>query len=132
MSVSNSMLAAVVYCVQCSERLCSGCRDAHRRVSATKAHDLQPVHTCHCAARTHTHCAQVSLHTGRTLYCATHPSQIADTVCSCQKLICNTCLSVGEHDQHTQESATVSVPMSAFACVWTDRHSPRIVVGWHR
>lgn len=87
-------------CQQCAEFLCSECKNAHKRVNATKNHTLlefDSLDQCQDLNAFHPH-----------LMCSKHPNYDLDMYCtkeSCQKPICTICAMVlcTEKDGHNKK-----------------------------
>lgn len=76
-------------CQQCAEFLCSECKNAHKRVNATKNHTLLELNLLK-------HCQHLNAFCPH-LMCSQHPNYDLDLYCtkeSCQKPICTMCAMV--------------------------------------
>ena len=74
------------YCTVCRQTLCEGCKKYHKKVAATKDHEVVPrVQMASAVAST---------------TCSRHPDQTVSLQCeSCQILVCIKCVA-GEHRRH--------------------------------
>ena len=74
------------YCTVCRQTLCDGCKKYHKKVAATKDHEVVP--------RVHMASAVTSTS------CSKHPDQTVSLQCEpCQILVCIKCVT-GEHSGH--------------------------------
>ena len=74
------------YCTVCRQTLCDGCKKYHKKVAATKDHDVLPRVQMASAVESTT--------------CSRHPNQTVSLQCeSCQILVCIKCVA-GEHRRH--------------------------------
>ena len=78
------------YCTVCRQTLCDGCKKYHKKVAATKDHEVVPrVQMASAVAST---------------TCSRHPDQTVSLQCKrCQVLVCINCVT-GEHQGHPMEN----------------------------
>ncbi|XP_046326483.2 tripartite motif-containing protein 42-like [Haliotis rufescens] len=71
---------ATAWCADCDISLCEGCQKAHRRIPATRHHDVSDLST------------EVKINQRRKPFCKQHPDQSMQFYCKdCKKLQCQSC-----------------------------------------
>lgn len=89
---------AVVFCRECGQNFCSGCRDAHKMFPATRKHVLTPIETKDQMLQPEKATAPKLARSLSLTQCTSHPDTVLTMYClTCRQLICKTCAAASHH-----------------------------------